>query len=105
MRNLLLFAALLLSCSLNAGDWPQWRGMNRDGFAATDEKITPEALNEPKRLWHIPVGGGFSSPIISGQTVIYLNEHNGKEVAHAVETDSGKEGLPLLQAVVVDRSL
>src|SRR4051812_34842275 len=84
-------AILLFSFASFAGDWPQWRGPDRDGFAAPDEKISVEAITEPKRLWHIPIGGGFSSPIVWKNRVIYLDEHGGKEVAHMLDGQTARE--------------
>ncbi|HTG45747.1 MAG TPA: PQQ-binding-like beta-propeller repeat protein [Verrucomicrobiae bacterium] len=92
MRICFLFAVLFtLLGSVAAADWPQWRGPSRDGWAGRDEKLAAEAVREPKRLWKLPIGGGFSSPIIFGDSVIYLDENEGKEVAHCVELISGKE--------------
>lgn len=48
----------------------------------------------PKELtpvWKIPVGSGFSSPVVAGNKLVYLDEKDGKEFAHAVAADTGKE--------------
>ena len=77
--------------SLHAGDWPQWRGINRNGHAAAG---SPPVLSLPKELkpvWKIAIGPGFSSPIVAGGKLLYLDEQNGKEVAHCVEAGSAKE--------------
>src|SRR5210317_1118301 len=42
------------------GDWPVWRGLNRDG--KTNEQIlAPWAEGQPKEVWRKPLGAGFSS--------------------------------------------
>src|SRR5438552_36578 len=79
----LLFVSLLPS--LYAGDWPQWRGPTRAGYPSPD---APEVTSLPKELkpvWKIPVGGGFSSPVVAGGRLVYLDEVDGKEVAHLLE--------------------
>lgn len=87
----ILFSVLLCAGTAFSGEWPQWRGMARDGKAAADEKISAEAIREPKRVWRINIGGGFSSPIVFGGRVIYMDENGAKEGAHALELATGKE--------------
>ena len=83
--------ALLATVSSPAGDWPQWRGPNRDGFSAPGETISTQAILEPKQLWKIKIGGGFSSPIVFSNRVIYLDENGSQEIAHMVNAADGKE--------------
>ena len=95
LRRLTLLTGLSLACwgasSTQAGDWPQWRGPARDGHPAPG---SPEITSLPAELqpaWKLAIGGGFSSPIIVGKKVIYLDAQEGKEVVHAVEADTGQE--------------
>src|SRR5262249_18014109 len=83
---------LLATCSVSfAGDWPQWRGMARDGHAAADE-IAPASLpREPPAAWRLEIGGAFSFPLVAGGKVVYLDGQAGKEVAHLVDAKTGKE--------------
>src|SRR5262245_30334151 len=74
-----------------AGDWPQWRGPNRNGHAPANSLLPPVLPKELKPLWKISVGGGFSAPVVAGEKVVYLDEHDGKEIAHALDAASGKE--------------
>jgi outer membrane protein assembly factor BamB len=59
------FLALLwLGAALRAADWPQWRGPNRDGVwneSGIMESFPPGGL---KFAWRVPVGRGWSSPIV-----------------------------------------
>src|SRR5689334_15203370 len=82
-----LLAALSVH-SVSAADWPQWRGPNRDGHAAGSVNSLPKEL---KPVWKLPIGPGFSSPIIAGGKLIYLDEQAGKEVAHCLNAETGKE--------------
>ena len=88
MKNLLCFTAVFTAVSLNAADWAQWRGPNRDGHASFSLAALPK---EPKTLWSIPIGNGQASPIVVGGKLIYLDEQAGQEVAHAVDIKTGKE--------------
>ena len=63
-------AALLLACTLFAGDddWPRWRGPNFDGMARGDAPI--EWSDTKNVAWRVPIAGrGFSSPVIWGDKV------------------------------------
>lgn len=56
---------MALGCTTRAEDWPQWRGMNRDGIwreTGITKKFPTGGL--PVR-WRAPVGYGFSSPVIA----------------------------------------
>ena len=74
MNQLCLFLALVFIHGRSiAADWPQWRGPNRDG-TWTDSGILsrfPQAGLLPK--WNVPVGYGFSSPIITNG-ILYLSD-------------------------------
>jgi outer membrane protein assembly factor BamB len=85
------FVVLFLATSLFAGDWPQWRGPNRDGYAASGEKAPSTLPKELKPDWKISIGGGFSAPVVSGSKLVYLDEDGANEVAHLVDANTGKE--------------
>ena len=55
----------LLTLSLQAADWPQWRGPNRDAKAAGLEapKTWPTAL---AHKWKVVVGPGDATPALVG---------------------------------------
>jgi outer membrane protein assembly factor BamB len=87
-----LFLAVFvpLSGPIHAGDWPQWRGPRRDGYAAADEKAPDRLPAEFKPRWQTAVGSGFSSPVAVGNTVILLAEREGQETVHAFSADTGQ---------------
>jgi len=77
---------VLFSC-LNcfASDWPQWRGLQRDG-------ITVEHSGWPdgwpgKRLWGFNAGFGCTSPVIAGDNV-YVMGWKGKSRGNPVGKDT-----------------
>src|SRR5437867_5529828 len=55
---------LVLCLTVGATDWPQWRGPNRDGVWSETgimESFPREGL---KVRWRVPVGPGWSSPVV-----------------------------------------
>ena len=88
------FAALLLSGDLAAADWPQYRGLIRDG--STAEKILKTwPTDGPKVLWKAPLGPSFGSFAVSAGKAFCLIQRsvNGedKEVAIALDAATGQE--------------
>lgn len=71
----LLVATLLLpwpaSAVLLAEDWPQWRGPNRDGACGETGLLETFPAEGLKVRWRVPVGWGFSSPVVA-QGQVYL---------------------------------
>lgn len=53
-----------------SADWPWWRGPNRDGIAAADQKPPLKWSETENVLWKVPVPGrGHGSPIVVGDRV------------------------------------
>jgi outer membrane protein assembly factor BamB len=90
-RIILIILALVWSFSLSAGDWNQWRGPERNGKSAADEFVPQALAPEPKVVWRLEIGGGFSSPIVAGDNLVYLDAQEAKEVVHVIDARSGKE--------------
>ena len=86
----LVLGALSLAFSVQAADWPQWRGPERNGVAAGSE--LPEVLSAAlERRWKVHVGVGQSSPIVVGDRVFILARQGEEEVVLALEASTGKE--------------
>ncbi|MCZ6727803.1 MAG: hypothetical protein O7A98_10695, partial [Acidobacteria bacterium] len=49
---ILLFA----TSALFAGDWPQWRGPERDGVAAPGAVLPTDLPAQLRRVWQVEVG-------------------------------------------------
>lgn len=55
-------------------------------------ETAPAALpREVKPVWKLSIGGGFSSPVVAGDKLVYLDGQEGKEVVHVVNAATGKE--------------
>ena len=70
-------------------DWPQFRGPNRDGIAAsfTEPKAWPDQLT---RVWKVEAGEGYSTPIVVGDRVYTFGRQGTNEVMQALEAGTGK---------------
>lgn len=85
-------AALLCCVTLQAEDWPQWRGPNRDG------KSTEQGLNldwtdsAPELLWKTTgVGKGYSSLAIVDGVIYTTGNSKEAQVAVARKASDGSE--------------
>jgi outer membrane protein assembly factor BamB len=72
-----------------ADDWPQWRGPARTGIlpAADSPMAWPEAL---KKGWSVPVGEGYSSPVVAAGRVFVHGRRATEETVSAIDLASGK---------------
>jgi outer membrane protein assembly factor BamB len=70
-------------------DYPQWRGVNRDGSASafTEPKAWPETLTP---LWKVEVGAGYATPIVIGNRVYTHTRQGENEVMLALDGATGK---------------
>jgi len=70
------------------GDWPGWRGANRDGAATF---AVPSAWPERLTLkWKVDVGLGYSAPIAVGDRVYAYSRQGEDEVMRALDAATGK---------------
>src|ERR1051325_5940284 len=92
MRNLLkllLFAAAIANSF--ASDWPQWRGLYRDGHSLENLPKLNKLPEPGNAIWKKSIGGGFSSPVIAKGKLVFLDESRGKEYAHCLDAKTGSQ--------------
>lgn len=80
--------------TLTAGDWPGFRGENRDSQVRGVSLSKDWSKNPPKQLWKQKIGPGWSSFAVVGNR-LYTQEQRGPDelvVCYAADT-----GLPLWQ--------
>lgn len=79
----MLARGLSCPCESRAEDWPQWRGPNRDGVYHETGLLETFPAEGLKVRWRVPVGWGFSSPVVAqGRVVVadaQLDEPNVDE--------------------------
>jgi outer membrane protein assembly factor BamB len=76
--------------SLYSQDWPQWRGINRDGIVTGFKAPAtwPATLTE---VWKINVGWGDGSPALAGGKLYSLTRQGTNEVILCIDAATGKE--------------
>ena len=88
--SLLSLFLILSSQDASSQDWPQWRGINRDG-KVTGFKAPATWPAELKQDWKVIVGFGDATPVLAGNK-IYLNTRLGdQEVILCLDAATGKE--------------
>lgn len=70
VQRVFLGAMLLLSGTVNADDWPQWMGPQRDNVWREQGILQKFPEGGPKILWSTPVAGGYSGPAVAGGRVV-----------------------------------
>lgn len=97
-RRIVLAAALALaflaSAAPRADDWPQWRGLNREGVCNETGLLQSFPAEGLMVRWRVPVGGGFSSPVVA-QGRVYLADSElekpkARERLHCFDESTGK---------------
>lgn len=92
-----LLACLTLASALNravqADDWPQWLGPQRNAISA--ERGADRLLPEPNRIWTNAVGLGCSSVVVSQGRAFTLGhvkgqEKRGTDKVYALDASTGK---------------
>jgi outer membrane protein assembly factor BamB len=90
MRSFALTLLLAMTASVNAGDWPQFRGPN-GGVAVGGQKLPAEIGPSTNVLWKTGLPPGHSSPVVHGQR-IFVNAVRGKDLLTlALDRRTGKQ--------------
>lgn len=79
---------MISSAQIFAGDWPQWRGPNRNG--TTSESVS-QWSKEPRVAWRANVGLGFSSIVVSDGRACSAGHADGKDTVFCFDAVTGKE--------------
>ncbi len=97
--SVLLATLLTPSPVAAAGDWPQWRGPNRNGSVVGVSLPTswPKSLKEQ---WKVTVGVGHSSPLVVEGKIFQHTRTGEEEILLCLDAATGKElwrsqGLPV----------
>ncbi|MDB5337979.1 MAG: hypothetical protein JWN70_3598 [Planctomycetaceae bacterium] len=74
-----------------AGDWPQWRGPNRDGISLDTGLLKEWPKEGPAVVWQVnSVGVGYSSIAVKDGRIITQGDVNGVEHIVALDVKDGK---------------
>jgi outer membrane protein assembly factor BamB len=96
-KTLLSFAVLFLFLSINivaqtAGDWPQWRGPNRDGISKETGLLKQWPADGPPLVWKAAgAGRGYSTMSIANGRIYTMGLRGDREYVIAFDVSTGKE--------------
>jgi len=98
MRFQLHFALILaFTLKLSAADWPQWRGLRRDGHSPETGFLKEWPSGGPPLLWKTNgLGGGYSSVSVASGRVYTMGDRPDSSFVHAFDL----QGKPLWSAKV-----
>jgi outer membrane protein assembly factor BamB len=76
----------------SAADWPQWRGVNRDGLSSEKGLLKEWSTNGPALTWKAQdIGSGFSSIAVSKGRIFTMGDIGGESVLLALDEANGKK--------------
>ncbi len=95
-RHLAMAAGILLgvvgSFPLQANDWPQWRGVNRDAISTETGLLQEWPKEGPPLVWKATgLGRGYSSLSIAAGKIFTMGDRNGEEAIIALDAETNKE--------------
>jgi outer membrane protein assembly factor BamB len=73
------------------GDWPQWRGPNRDGISRETGLLANCPKDGPKKLWQTKASVGYSSLSVAGGRVFSLLQDGPEEAVVCWDAETGQE--------------
>ncbi len=88
-RSLVVVSLLISLAPMATGqEWGQWRGPGRDGLVPASQapKSWPASL---KQAWRVPIGEGYSSPLVSQGRVFVHSRQDPDEVVTAIDYAKG----------------
>ncbi len=86
-----LAALALLSTAVQAADWPQWRGPQRNGVSLEKGLLAEWPKDGPRLLWSVTdLGAGYSTPaVVGGRLYLLGNEGLENEFVQARSATDG----------------
>lgn len=74
-----------------AGDWPAYRGPNRDDVVVGESLRADWNSNPPKQLWKHPIGSGWGTFAVIGRRAWTLEQRGDTELCVCYEVETGRE--------------
>ena len=84
-------AGVLANLTIKPGDWPGYRGANRDGVTTGPKLSRDWSKAPPKQIWKQPIGGGYASFAIANGFLVTIEQRRDREVVVCYEAATGKE--------------
>ena len=77
--------------TVEAADWPNWRGPNHNGISNETGWLTTWPEAGPKVLWEKTLGTGFASMTIADGRVYAMGNIKDNDILYCLNADTGKE--------------
>src|SRR5262249_52982597 len=78
--RLTLLALFALALPAAADDWPQWRGVKRDGISNEKKLLSEWPKDGPELLWRAKgIGNAYSGIVIVGDRIYTMGDLNKKQ--------------------------
>lgn len=91
MKLPVAFLALSIATTF-AGDWPQWRGPNRDDSSTETGLLKQWPAGGPKKAWTFENAGmGYAGFSVAAGKLFTMGTRDGKEILLALDANTGKE--------------
>ncbi|MGE3310143.1 MAG: PQQ-binding-like beta-propeller repeat protein [Limisphaerales bacterium] len=85
-----MFITLAAHQPVRSGDWPQWRGPDRNGISSETAWQHTWPADGPKVAWKAEVGLGYSSVVVADKRLITMGHDDEADTVHAFDAESGK---------------
>lgn len=91
MRTAILSLIICLSSAVQAADWPQYAGLNRDNISPETGLAEEWPADGPKVLWETEVHAGYSGPAIKGGKAYLLDRNGDESLLRCLDMISGEQ--------------
>jgi outer membrane protein assembly factor BamB len=89
--SLILGLSLTLTFTLQAADWPQILGPNRDGHSSETKLLWEWPASGPPIAWKKDVGTGWAGPVVAKGKLILFHRVDEEEVVACLDPATSKE--------------
>src|SRR5262245_48184614 len=87
-----LLALAQAAVAQSVANWPQWRGLNRDGISKETGLLKQWPVDGPPLVWKATgAGRGYSSFSIVNGKLFTMGVRGNREFVIAFDVDTGKE--------------
>jgi outer membrane protein assembly factor BamB len=72
-------------------DFPEYRGVGRDGVVQGPPLARDWKAHPPRQIWRQPVGGGYAAFAIAGNSAVTIEQRRDQEAVVCYDTATGQE--------------
>jgi len=105
MTRILTLFLLLASTSLLAGDWPWWRGPDRNGVAESGQNLPTEFSDEKNLVWTADIPGRSHGSVCAVGDKLYLAIADTEKKTQSVRCLDARTGKTLWDSVVHENGM